>query len=40
MPKNTEQWWMKQMQRKYEKLEVRYRESKALLKTAIKTLQS
>ena len=37
-PRNTLEWQLKLMEKKYMKLELRYKETKKMLKTAIKTL--
>lgn len=37
-PRNTLEWQLKLMEKKYVKLELRYKETKTMLKTAIKTL--
>ena len=38
LPHNTDQWKAKQMEKRYEKLGIKYKETKAMLNTAIRTL--
>ena len=40
MPQNALEWRHRELTRSYEKLERRYTETKAMLKSALKTLQS